>query len=262
MFILQILSNSEQHSPEMWSEISVFLPLDWLLVHLLYFCNPTNKCAHSVSFLCQMFLSKMTQEQEIFWYFFQSSSCCVSIIHSLYFCTEYYFLDVQLFYCFYSRRVCVSVCEIVSGVFHYRAPRGRNPPLVFRRGRCCHFGVKNNNRIRGCASCLLRFNCTRVLVPGWVTASRGRHACRTGMCNEWRSPSGLKEAVCGVCLRAPNEDGFAGLHCSINRGDNKRGREPSRRWLVSGDWVSAMLSLNPCHISQMPLLLSLLSCVI
>lgn len=46
-------------------------------------------------------------------------------------------------------------------------------------------------------------------------------------------------------LRAPNEDRFAGLHCSINRDYNARGSRHSGRQVVSGDRVSAMLSVNP-----------------
>lgn len=75
--------------------------------------------------------------------------------------------------------VCVWVHVIVSGVFHYRAPQGRNPPLVFPVDTAVIFRVKNNHQIRGCASRLLRFNCIRVSVPTESRRSKAeKHAER------------------------------------------------------------------------------------
>lgn len=132
---------------------------------------------------------------------------------------------VLLFQCVYSHYVCVRLCVLVSGVFHYRAPEGRNPPAGFHRAVFSFGvggGVKNNNQIRGCASRLLRFNCIRVSGPTESRANRGRNACNKGRVMSDEALSGLKESNRGVCLRAPNEDWFAGLRCSINRVYNKR----------------------------------------
>lgn len=65
------------------------------------------------------------------------------------------------------------------------------------------------------------------------------------MRNEWQSPSGLRDSYCGVCLWVPNEDWFTGLHCSIDTDYNKWGCERGGRPVVSGDFVAAMLSVNP-----------------
>lgn len=73
---------------------------------------------------------------------------------------------------------CVRVCAIVSRVFHYRPPQGRNPLLVSCCGHLCHFffflgrGKKNNNnnQIRGCSPLLLCLNCIWVLF--WCPARR------------------------------------------------------------------------------------------
>lgn len=69
-----------------------------------------------------------------------------------------------MFSCVYSHYVCV--CVLVSAVFHYQSPQGRKPLLVSAVDTAVFFlGKKNNKLIRGCTSCLLRFNCIRVWVP-------------------------------------------------------------------------------------------------
>lgn len=63
--------------------------------------------------------------------------------------------------------ICTTcVCVLVSAVFHYQSPQGRKPLLVSAVDTAVFFlGRKNNKLIRGCTSCLLRFNCIRVWVP-------------------------------------------------------------------------------------------------
>lgn len=136
-------------------------------------------------------------------------SRCVSIQHSIISFTLFLY-PVLLPGCFtvlvfpFFIYVCVRVCVIVSGVFHYRAPQGRNPLLCFFYcgHRCLFFGVKNNNQVVGGASCLLCFNCISVSVPN---ESRRRTEAETqaaGTCNVWRSPLGLQESDRGVYLWA------------------------------------------------------------
>lgn len=166
-----------------------------------------------------------------------------------------------MFYCFYSCYVCVRVwlwagCFIIRllrrGTHHWFSPW---TPLSF-------LGRKITIRSEVAPHTCCALIASEFLVLTESRRNWGRNTCCTGMCNEWRSPSGLKESSCGVRLWAPNEDWFSELHCSINRDYNKWGNWHSKRQVVSGEWVSPMLPVNPSHISQMPLLLSLLSCVI
>lgn len=74
-----------------------------------------------------------------------------SFHYHLFFCTRYYFLDVLLFYCFFSHRVCASVCDCERGV-SLSGSSGDEPTAGFYSGRrCLFFGVKNNNQMRGSA---------------------------------------------------------------------------------------------------------------
>lgn len=86
-----------------------------------------------------------------------------------------YFFNTQYCFCWMFHCLSVSiltesvwVCLVARGVFHYRAPQGRNPPLAFRREHLPSFlWVKNNNQTRVCASPLPCRICIRASVPDW-----------------------------------------------------------------------------------------------
>lgn len=112
----------------------------------------------------------------------------------------------------------------VWGVFHYRAPQGRNPPLVLTVDTTVFFlGWKITNQTRGCASHLLCFNC--IGTDGITAKTQAAQGCVMS-----------DEAIQGrgMCLRGPNEDWYAELHCSINREHIKRGNKHSRMCQVIG----------------------------
>lgn len=141
---------------------------------------------------------------------------------------EPFFLGVSLVQCFYSRRVwdCVSL----RGVFHYRAPRETNPPLVLHEEAFfCGLGMGEKQQ-----SLPVSHSSSALIVSTFLQRRGvwrgGRNAHSTRVCNEWQSPLGLKENCSGLCLRMHNEDWFAGLP-TLNK---QRRHQSTHHWCSSG----------------------------
>lgn len=159
------------------------------------------------------------------------------------------YITSRIFYCFSVSILTMYVleCVIVWGV-SLSGSSGDEPTAGFSLWTSLSIlGWKTTIRseVAPHACCALIASELSVPTESRRTETQTHAALGCVMSDEARWASKTAAAVLRLCLRAPNEDRFAGLHCSINRDYNARGSGHSRRQVVSGDRVSAMLSVNP-----------------